>query len=263
MNVTRPRRLRGVDVCVGVDPDDGDLAAEPLTNSLCGAADCADSDGVVAAQSQHEATLAGVAVDLVGNAARDGGHSLWVLHAAVGRVVARRGHQVGVKVDCVVAVQLVAQLVAQLGQQAGLDQGRGGGVDARLALDGELVLVEVDKGRGREAGKDASKSYLSTRESHSYHTQVLRVRQELGLDHAGVEFLVVVVVAVGDAGLALLVGAAVAVASRDGSAVFEGWRDHDGWYLKGKWWLSLLRGVTLFLRNPEEEEQEKEAVVSS
>lgn len=71
-------------------------------------------------------------------------------------------------------------------------------------------------------------SYLSTREANSYHTQVLRVGQELGLDHASVETLVVVVVAVGDASLALLVGAAVAVASRGGSAVFEGWRDHDG-----------------------------------
>lgn len=70
-------------------------------------------------------------------------------------------------------------------------------------------------------------SYLSTREANSYHTQVLRVGQELGLDHACVQTLVVVVVTVGDASFALLVCAAVAVASRGGSAVFEGWRDHD------------------------------------
>ncbi|KAL2291477.1 hypothetical protein FJTKL_12869 [Diaporthe vaccinii] len=139
----------------------------------------------------HEAALAGVAVDLVCNAAGDGGDGLGVLHAAVRRVVASLGHQVGVQVDGVVAMQLVAQLIAQ------------------------LVIWGLC-------------AYLSTREANSYHTQVLWVGQELGLNHASVETLVVVVVAVGDASLALLVGAAVAVASRGGSAVFEGWRDHDG-----------------------------------
>lgn len=64
------------------------------------------------------------------------------------------------------------------------------------------------------------RTYLSARETNSYHAQVLGVGQELGLDHASVKTLVVVVVAVGDASLALLVGAAVAVASRGGSAVF-------------------------------------------
>lgn len=100
---------------MGVDPNDGDLAVESLANGFCGAADGTNGDGVVAAQGQHEAALAGVAVDLVCNAAGDGGDGLGVLHAAVRRVVASLGHQVGVQVDGVVAMQLVAQLIAQLG----------------------------------------------------------------------------------------------------------------------------------------------------
>lgn len=59
-----------------------------------------------------------------------------------------------------------------------------------------------------------------------------------------------VVVAVGDASLALLVGAAVAVASRGGSAVFEGWRDHDGCVegIEGVVVRSFME-VSLFLRS--------------
>lgn len=136
MNIARPRGLWCVDICVGVDPDDSDFAVKSLTDSLRGATHGADGDGVVAAQGQHKAALAGVAVDLVGNAAGDGRDGLGVLHAAVRGVVASLGHQVGVQVDGVVAMQLVAQLVAQLGQQARLDQGGGGSVNTWLALGG-------------------------------------------------------------------------------------------------------------------------------
>lgn len=136
MDIARPRGLWCVDICVGVDPNDGDFAVKSLADGLRGATHGADSDGVVAAQGQHKAALAGVAVDLVGNAAGDGRDGLGVLHAAVWGVVASLGHQVGVQVDGVVAMQLVAQLVAQLGQQAGLDQGGGGSVNTWLALGG-------------------------------------------------------------------------------------------------------------------------------
>lgn len=122
---------------MGVDPNDGDLAVEPLANCFCGAADGSHGDGVVAAQGQHEAALASVVVDLVCDAAGDGGDGLGVLHAAVRRVVASLGHQVGVQVDGVVAMQLVAQLVAQLGKQTGLDQGGGSSVNTWLALGGK------------------------------------------------------------------------------------------------------------------------------
>lgn len=143
MDVTRARRLWGVDICVGVDPNDGDLAVESLANGFCGTANGADSDRVIAAQGQHEAALASVAVDLVCDSAGDGGDGLGVLHAAVRRVVASLGHQIGVQVDGVIAMELVAQLVAQLGQQAGLDQGGGGSVNTWLALGREVVLAFV------------------------------------------------------------------------------------------------------------------------
>lgn len=92
-------------------------------------------------------------------------------------------------------------------------------------------------------------SYLSTGEANSYHTQVLRVGQELGLDHASVEALVVVVVAVGDASLALLVGAGVVVARH--GAVFEGRRNHDecAGGVGGTGGLVFLRKVSLFLES--------------
>jgi len=38
-------------------------------------------------------------------------------------------------VHLVITVELVAQLLPELGEQAGLDQGRGSGVDAGLALN--------------------------------------------------------------------------------------------------------------------------------
>lgn len=136
MDISRARGLWCVDICVGVDPNDSHFAVKSLTNGLRGATHGADGDGVVATQGKHKTALAGVAVDLVGNSAGDGRNGLGVLHAAVRGVVASLGHQVGVQVDGVVAMQLVAQLVAQLGQQAGLDQGGGGSVNAWLALGG-------------------------------------------------------------------------------------------------------------------------------
>ena len=141
MDVARARRLWSVDICVGINPNDGDLTVKSLAYGFGGAADRADGNRVVAAQGQHEATLAGMAVDLVGNTAGDGRDGLGVLHAAVWRVAASLGHQVCVEVDGVVAMQLVAQLIAELGQQAGLDQGGGSSVNAWLALGGKVVLV--------------------------------------------------------------------------------------------------------------------------
>lgn len=210
VHVAAAARLGGIDVSVGVDPNDRDLAAEALADGPRGAADGADGDAVVAAEGEDEAAEGGVLVDLVGDAAGDGGDGLGVLHAAVGGIGAGGGHEVGVEVDGVVAVELVAELVAELGEEAGLDEGGGGGVDAGLAL-----------AAGEADGHDA---------------QVLGVREEPGLDHGGVQALVVAVGVVAlqrDAGLAFLgpiggvggVGGVDGVA-RQGGAVFEGGRCH-------------------------------------
>ncbi|KUI59119.1 hypothetical protein VP1G_11048 [Cytospora mali] len=165
--------------------------------------------------SPPSAALARVAVDLVGDAPRHGRHGLGVLHAPVGRVLAWGGHEVCVEVDCVVAVQAVAEFVAELGEEAGLDQGGGGGVDAWFALLGYRIV---------------SQAGLFALEADGDNAQILRVAQELALDHACVLVLVLVVMAIGtclgQTGLALLVvvvGAAVA----SGGAVLEGWSDHD------------------------------------
>lgn len=134
MDIPAAARLGRVDVCVRVDPDDANLAAQTLAQRARGAANRADGDAVVSAEGQHEAALRGVVVHLVCDAARHGGHGARVLHAAVGGVEPRLGDEVRVQVDGVVAVQLVVELVAELGEEAGLDEGRGGGVNTGLAL---------------------------------------------------------------------------------------------------------------------------------
>lgn len=89
---------------------------------------------MVAAKGQDQPALGSVLVDLVGDAAGDGGDGAWVLHAAVGRVLAGGGDEVCVEVDGVVAVKLVVELVAELSEEAGFDEGRGSSVDALFAL---------------------------------------------------------------------------------------------------------------------------------
>lgn len=121
VHVAAPARLGRVDVGVGVDPDDGDLAAEALARGARHPGHGPDGDAVVAAERQDQAALRRVTVDLVCDAARYGGDGAGVLHAPVGRVVAGRRDEVGVEVDRVVAVELVAELVAELGEEAGLD----------------------------------------------------------------------------------------------------------------------------------------------
>lgn len=110
-----------VDIGVGVDPDDGNLATKTLAGSLGGAAHGAYGDAVVATEGQRQAALARMLVHLVGDAARDIRHGAWILHATVVRV--RLGHEVRVEVDLVIAVQLVAKLVTQLSQETRLDEG--------------------------------------------------------------------------------------------------------------------------------------------
>lgn len=204
VDVAAVARLGGVDVGVGVDPDDGDLAAEALADGAGAAADGADGDAVVAAEGEDQAALGGVGVDLLGDAAGDGRDGLGVLHAAVGAVGAGGGDHVRVQVDRVVAVEPVAELVAQLGQQARGDEGGGGGVDAGFAL----AATKAD-------GDDA---------------EVARVGEEAGLDHGRVKGLGGVVVAglEGDGRLSLFGGRG---RGRGGAVGAVGGRSHSVWIL--------------------------------
>lgn len=132
VDVARVGALGGVDVGVGVDPDDGNLAVEALAGGLGGAGNGADGDGVVAAEAEGEAALGGVGVGGLGNLAVDGRDEEGVLHAAV--VGVGGGGEVLVELDLGVAVEVVLELVLDLGEEAGLDEGGRAVVDTSLGL---------------------------------------------------------------------------------------------------------------------------------
>lgn len=189
-------RLGRVDVGVGVDPDDGDLAAaEPLAHGLRGPRHGPDGDRVVPAQRQHHAALARVRVHLRAEPLRHAAHRLRVLHVPVRRVVAVL--LLRVRVHLVVPVQLVVQLVAQLRQQPRFDERRRGCVHAGFALfEGWLckycvVWRREGEGRGGEGRKvnvnvKGNETYLSSCETNGYDAEVCGVGEELGLHHGGV-----------------------------------------------------------------------------
>lgn len=135
VDVAATARLGSVDIGVGIDPDDGNVAVEALANGLGTAANRANGNGVVTTKGENETTEARMAVDLIGNAAGNGGNGTRVLHAAVRGIAALWGDEIGVEMDSVIAVQLVAELVAQLGEQARFDQGRGRSINTGFALE--------------------------------------------------------------------------------------------------------------------------------
>ena len=132
VDVAAAARLGRVDVGVRVDPDDRDLAAQPLARRPRAAGDGADRDAVVPAEREREPAGGRVRVDLLGQATRDGGDAPRVQHAAVRRVGGR--HEVGVGVHRAVVVQREAEVVRQLREQARLDERGGARVDAGQAL---------------------------------------------------------------------------------------------------------------------------------
>ena len=73
----------GVDVGVCVDPDDSHLTAQALSDRLGCAADGADCDAVVSAESQDEAAFLGVVVDLFAEGFGDGADGPGLQHVAV------------------------------------------------------------------------------------------------------------------------------------------------------------------------------------
>lgn len=175
VDVTAAAGLGGVDIGVGIDPDHGNLASEALPNGLGRAGNGANGNGVIATESEDEATLLGVRVHLLSNALGHVGDGARVLHVAVGRVLL--GDKVRVEVHFVIAVQLVAELFAELAEEAGLDKGGGGGVDTRLALE---VLVMSDKRLPNSM--DARTTYLAAREAYGNNAEIFGVGKKLGLD---------------------------------------------------------------------------------
>ena len=87
VDVAAVRRLGRVDVGMRVDPNDGNVSAEPLADGFGGTGNGANGDGVVAAERQHELAVAGVLVHLVADFARHSAGELGALHAAVVWVV--------------------------------------------------------------------------------------------------------------------------------------------------------------------------------
>ena len=65
MNITTIARLRRIDIGVGIDPDNSNLATQSLTHGSRAAADGANRNAVVTAQRQRKPSLARVGVHLV------------------------------------------------------------------------------------------------------------------------------------------------------------------------------------------------------
>lgn len=130
VDVARVGVLGSVDVGVGVDPDDGNLAAKALARSLSRTRDGANGNAVVTAEGESKAALARLLVGLLGDGLVDDGDGLGVLHATVVGILSRDGEHLDVRVT----VQLVAELIADLVQQTGINQGLGALVDTSLGL---------------------------------------------------------------------------------------------------------------------------------
>lgn len=139
VDVAAVGRLGRVDVGVRVHPDHGHVAAQALADRFGSAADGADGDAVVAAESEDAAAFFGVVVDLLAERFRHGADGTRLLHAAV--VGVGRGQKVGVRVDFVVKVDVVLEIVLQLVREARLDQSHWRSIDARFAL-GDMLDCE-------------------------------------------------------------------------------------------------------------------------
>ena len=129
--------LGGVDVGVGVDPDDVHAAIETLSDSTGNAGDGSDGDGVVPAEGECETAFFCVGVDLGGEFLGDSGDGEGVSHVELGRVVF--GEDVSVGVDGVVIVDGVAKGPFEIIDEAGFDEEVRGYVDTGFSLEKVLV----------------------------------------------------------------------------------------------------------------------------
>lgn len=112
MDAAGGRGLRGINVCVGVDPDDIHGPAEPLADGTGSTGNRANGDGVVTTESEGETALFGVFVDLGGETFGDGGNREGVVHAVLRGVFF--GEDVGVVVDLAVIVKVVPEGIPEV-----------------------------------------------------------------------------------------------------------------------------------------------------
>lgn len=174
VDVTAGAHLGEVNIGMGIDPDDGHLAAQSLADRLGCTGDGTDGDGVVAAQGEHELAVLGVVVDLRAEALSHGADGARLLHVAVVWVLS--GDILLVVVDDVVVVDVVVKVLAQLGEQAGLDQSHRRGLDALLHLENRGFSMRVC------TSVSAVASYLSAIETDGHHTQLVGVGEETRSD---------------------------------------------------------------------------------
>lgn len=133
VDVAAVAALRGVDVGVSIDPDDGDLTVETLTGGLGSAGNGTNGNAVVTSEGESHAALAGVLIGLGGDLAGDGRGVAGLLHATV--VGVRLGDDVVELLDLLIAKDLVAELLSDLSKETGLDKHGRAVVDTGLGLE--------------------------------------------------------------------------------------------------------------------------------
>jgi len=132
--------LGGVDVGMGVDPDDVHAAVEALSDGTGSAVDGSDGDGVVSAEGECETAFFCVGVDLGGELLGDGGDGEGVSHVELGRVLLRE--DIGVGVDGVVVVDSVSKGPFEVIEEAGFDEEVWGYFDTGFTL-GKVLVSEI------------------------------------------------------------------------------------------------------------------------
>lgn len=133
VDVAAVAALRGVDVGMSIDPNDGDLAVETLTGGLGSAGNGSNGNAVVTTESESHAALSGVLIGLRGDLAGDGRGVAGLLHATV--VGVRLGDNVVELLDGLIAKDLVAELLSDLRKETSLDKRGRAVVDTGLGLE--------------------------------------------------------------------------------------------------------------------------------
>jgi len=84
MDVAGARRLRSVDICMGINPDEGHLRViVAFTDCLCGSGNGTNSNGVVTTQGENKASLGSMFVNLTADSMCSIGNSNGVDHGSL------------------------------------------------------------------------------------------------------------------------------------------------------------------------------------
>ena len=139
MDGTRGGGLGGIDVGVGVDPDDVHAAVKTLSDGESSASDRSDGNRVVPTEGKCDTAFFCMGVDLRGEFLGSGRNRKGVVHIELGRVFL--GEDVGIGVDRVVVVDRVAKSLFEVIEEAGFDEEFGGYVDTGFTLGKVLVRL--------------------------------------------------------------------------------------------------------------------------